>query len=204
MTQPGLSVEATHEDEVTLLRVIGELDLATASPMSAALSTVSCPPGERLSVDLSRLNFMDATGLRLLIAADHRLRADGKEGLAVRGASGMVLRMFEVSGLTSLLEGEAGPAGSGFPASATPARDLAIACRQAGWSVADLFVAYFGLGGTADFAQLTAHLRGDSDGLDRHQRDVAVHAVNERLIELARGDRLLPYEADQRCSPGTA
>jgi hypothetical protein len=29
--------------------------------------------------------------------------------------------------------------------------------------------------------------------MDRHRRDIAVHAVNERLIEVGRADSLLSY-----------
>ncbi len=48
---------------------------------------------------------------------------------------------------------------------------LELARRDAGLSVADLFVAYFALGGAADRGQLVAYLNGDAEALDRHQRD---------------------------------
>jgi hypothetical protein len=56
--------------------------------------------------------------------------------------------------------------------------------RAARLSVTDLFVAYFGLGGTAKLGELRAFLAGMDDVLDGHQQDVAAHAVDERLVEL--------------------
>ena len=68
-----------------------------------------------------------------------------------------------------------------------------LARRDAGLSVAELFVAYFALGGAADHGQLAAYLNGDAEALDRHQRDIAVHALNERLGDVGRTDQLLSY-----------
>ena len=70
---------------------------------------------------------------------------------------------------------------------------LELARRDAGLSVADLFVAYFALGGAADHGELVAYLNGDAEALDRHQRDIAVHAVNERLGDVGRTEQLLSY-----------
>ena len=68
--------------------------------------------------------------------------------------------------------------------------------RDAGLSVVGLHVAYLALGGTAQCAELGAYLKGAGAGaMDRHQRDIAVHAVNERLIEVGRADSLLSYAA---------
>jgi hypothetical protein len=76
-------------------------------------------------------------------------------------------------------------------------RELEIGRQHADLSLKDLFVAYFALGGTADFAGMVAHLGGIAKVLDVHQRDVAAHALNERLADLGCTEHLLPYAADQ-------
>ena len=43
----------------------------------------------------------------------------------------------------------------------------------------------FALGGTADFAGMVVHLGGSAEVLGAHQRDVAAHALNEGLADLA-------------------
>jgi anti-sigma B factor antagonist len=172
--------------------VAGELDSATAGLMGDGLSLASVMPCDRLVVDVSRLVFMDAAGVRVLVAAHERLVAAGGNGLVVRGASGIVRRVLELTGLMVLLD-DRGPVGSSSGVAAEGGGELELARRAAGLSVGDLFVAYFALGGAADRGQLVAYLNGDAEALDRHQRDIAVHAVNERLGEVGRTDQLLSY-----------
>jgi anti-sigma B factor antagonist len=173
--------------------VAGELDNATAELMGDGLSLASVKPADRLVVDVSRLVFMDAAGVRVLLAAHERLVAAGGGGLVIRGASGIVRRVLELTGLTVLLD-DRGPVGSSRGVAAEGGRGaLELARRAAGLSVGDLFVEYFALGGAADRGQLVAYLNGDAEALDRHQRDIAVHAVNERLGDVGRTDHLLSY-----------
>jgi hypothetical protein len=102
-----------------------------------------------------------------------------------------VRRVLELTGLLVLLD-DRGPVDSSTGVAAEGGRGaLELARRAAGLSVGDLFVAYFALGGAADRGQLAAYLDGDAEALDRHQRDIAVHAVNERLGDGGRTDQLL-------------
>ena len=173
--------------------VVGELDTATAGLLDDALWMASVMPGERLVVDVSRLTFIDAAGLRVVAAARQRLVAAGRGGLMIRGASGIVRRVFELAGLAVLLHDREPVGSSGGVAADGERWALEVARRRAGLSVADLYVAYFALGGTADLGRLVACLNGDGEALDRHQRDIAVHAVNERLGDVGRTDQLLSY-----------
>ncbi len=98
------SARIAEDEGRTVLWADGELDFSVAARMRKALSSVRAVPGQRLTVDASSLGFIDACGTRLLIVADERLRGAGGAGLVVRGASGVVGRMFEVMRVTSLLE----------------------------------------------------------------------------------------------------
>src|SRR5215207_1881894 len=91
-------------DGVGVVRVAGELDTATAGLLEDGLSLASVMPGDRVVVDFSRLTFMDAAGLRAVVAAHERRVAAGTGGLVIRGASGIVRRVFELTGLTVLLD----------------------------------------------------------------------------------------------------
>jgi hypothetical protein len=133
-----------------------------------------------------------------LIEADERLRDAGRPGLVVRGAYGSVRQIFEILRVTSLLEvpDPAPPAApAGRPA---PAERLDRSLRDARMSVTDLYVAYFALGGTAELAEVAAYLAGDAEALDVHQRELAVQAVNERLLDLGHPDRLLSFHPGER------
>lgn len=102
----GLSFRAELVDEgrATVLRVAGELDIATRAQMDDALARACGEADGRLTVDLSGLRFIDASGLDLLAAAHNRLLGDGRGGLVVQGASGIVRRVFEITQLASLLD----------------------------------------------------------------------------------------------------
>jgi anti-anti-sigma factor len=192
------SLRVLHEiGGVTVLFLGGEADITTAAQLSVACTTGCSLAEDGLVVDVSALAFLDVAGLRELIRAHRWLLERGRAGVAVRGASGAVRRIFELTGCTSLL-GDSPAATQRNSASPRGAsgQDLETGRQHAGLSLRDLFVAYFALGGTADFAEVTAHLSGSAAVLDLHQRDVAAHALNERLAGLGRTEYLLSYAAD--------
>ena len=55
-----------------------------------------------------------------------------------------------------------------------------------------LYIRYVGLGGVASSAQLRAHMASGGP-LSMMEHDVAVHAINERFLELHDSERL-PYQ----------
>ena len=68
---------------------------------------------------------------------------------------------------------------------------LQAAWRHADLSLDQLWMRYFALGGAADPVDLDAHLAGIVP-LPHHERDLLVHAINERLEEVIAQHRL-PY-----------
>jgi anti-sigma B factor antagonist len=198
----GFSVRTCVIDGAMVVWVAGELDLGTAPRLGDVLSRVCSTPVDRVLVDVSRLRFLGVAGLHMLVTEHNRLLSAGRNGLVVRGASGTTRRAFQITGLAWLL-GDPEPT---EPTSAVAFRgwqhshghDLEVGRRQAGLSVKDLFVCYFALGGTADLGQFHAYLSGSDDVLDSHQQDVAVHAVNELLIDLGQLERLLAYLSDKQ------
>lgn len=77
--------------------VEGELDLAVAERMQAALNEVL--GAELVLVNLERCEFLDSTGIALLVRA-HERAAEAGGRLAVVGAANQVERVLAVSGLT--------------------------------------------------------------------------------------------------------
>ena len=198
MQTAELRFRIAEVDGVTVLLVAGDLDMTATAQMSDALTAGCSLAGDRLAVDISDLRFIDVAGLRVLLTAHNRLLGEGRAGIAVRGASGIVRRVFEFTGCTSLLDDSPPVAGQGqWPLRVSGSgRELENGRQHAGLSLKNLFVAYFALGGTADFAGMVAHLGGSAEVLDAHQRDVAAQAVNERLADLGCTEHLLSYAAD--------
>jgi len=82
----------------TVVRVRGEIDLATAPKLRECLAGLA---GD-LVVDLSDVSFVDSQAIGLLLAEHHRREKIG-DCLIVCGASAMAMRTFEVTGAVKLL-----------------------------------------------------------------------------------------------------
>jgi anti-sigma B factor antagonist len=101
--RPGeLTVSSRRDGDVHTIALAGELDVATAERVEQELRRVEATDARSIVVDLSALAFMDSTGIRILVGADARSRADS-ERLALRRGPSAVQRVIELSGLTDLL-----------------------------------------------------------------------------------------------------
>lgn len=79
----------------------GELDLATASQLDAALTEVEAT-ADRIELDLAALTFMDSSGINLLIRHARRVEGAGP-ALAIVPPPPRVARVLEVAGVIDLL-----------------------------------------------------------------------------------------------------
>src|SRR3954454_10408652 len=102
MISPFEVTIAEHGDTVHVM-LHGELDISTAGPLEDNLRRVEADAPALLVIDLSRLEFMDSTGLRLLISADQRAREAGRRVVLVRGTD-IVQRVLRLTGLDERLE----------------------------------------------------------------------------------------------------
>lgn len=92
----GFDVTVGSQADVTVVSLTGELDIATADRLTKALDGLSVKPGGRLAVDLSAVEFMDSTGLRLLITANRRA-GENDYGFAVVVGDSPARRVFELT-----------------------------------------------------------------------------------------------------------
>jgi anti-sigma B factor antagonist len=97
-----LAVERSRVDGCELLDVEGELDIATAPRMIAALNEAFADMALPLVVDLSRVDFLDSTGLALLMNAHRRLLRGG-HGFAIVCPGGPISRVFEIADMVETL-----------------------------------------------------------------------------------------------------
>jgi anti-sigma B factor antagonist len=98
-----LEVETVEEQGLVKLLLRGELDLSTVSKAEEELRRAeSAEPGV-LVLDLSGLTFLDSTGLRLIVTADHRAREQGRRVAVVKGPD-TVQRVFSITRLDERLE----------------------------------------------------------------------------------------------------
>jgi anti-anti-sigma factor len=97
-----LVVERSRNDGYELLSVGGELDIATAPRMIAALNEALSDMDSPLIVDLSDVVFMDSTGLALLMNARRRVMRRG-QGFAIICPAGPISRVFEIADMVESL-----------------------------------------------------------------------------------------------------
>ena len=97
-----LGIETRAEDEVTVVALSGEFDLAGVERFEIALGRLESGPGAVL-VDLSGLDFMDSSGLRALVMADQRAKQAGRR-LAIVPGPPVVRRVFEITQLDERLD----------------------------------------------------------------------------------------------------
>ena len=97
-----LSMSSEREGDVHSICLFGEFDLATAEAVERELERVEATDTAAIIVDLSGLEFMDSSGVRLMLIANARSRADANRLTLLRGPAA-VQRVLELSGVERLL-----------------------------------------------------------------------------------------------------
>jgi anti-anti-sigma factor len=85
------------------VQLAGELDMAGVDRFERALLGGETLDAGTLVLDLRELTFIDSSGLRALIMADQRVRADGGRLVVVRGPE-RVSRVLEMTGVARHIE----------------------------------------------------------------------------------------------------
>jgi anti-sigma B factor antagonist len=100
--QAPIDVEHVSRDGVELVSVEGEIDIATAPRLLSVLNQSVVDAVNSVVIDLTKVGFMDSTGLALLINA-HRRLSRRQKGFAVVCPPGPMLRVFEVTDMIDML-----------------------------------------------------------------------------------------------------
>jgi len=96
-----LGLRSEREGETHVVELLGELDLAGAPALEEELLRVEATDATAIVIDVRRLEFIDSTGIRLLVMAADRCH-DGARLTLLRGP-GQVHRVFELTGLAARL-----------------------------------------------------------------------------------------------------
>jgi anti-anti-sigma factor len=94
---PQFEVSVERSGTTAIVRLAGELDIATAPALAEVLQSLE-PPCQRIILDVTSLEFIDSTGLRLAVIEHGRANMDGFE-FVITGATGPVLKVLRLTGL---------------------------------------------------------------------------------------------------------
>jgi anti-anti-sigma factor len=98
-----LEVRTEDKNGFVHVALVGELDLSTVAKVQDELRRVEASSPPTMVVDLSKLTFLDSTGLRCLVTADERGREAGRRVVIVRGPE-PVQRVFSITRLEERLD----------------------------------------------------------------------------------------------------
>jgi anti-anti-sigma factor len=99
----AIAVEVHRDAGSALVTVGGELEFGTAASLRTTLSDLVQDEADPVVVDLTALQFIDSSGLSLLVQAKQRFAAQGRR-FELRGPTPRVSRVIEISGLSELFE----------------------------------------------------------------------------------------------------
>jgi len=95
----NLTVDVTVESgDISVVRVAGEIDVATADSVRAAIAATMDHRPTRLVIDMESVSFMDSSGIAVLLEA-----AQQADSVVIRRPSNAVRRVIETTGLSEVL-----------------------------------------------------------------------------------------------------
>lgn len=101
-TRPSFEIQDSVCDGHHTLALSGELDIAEAESLESMITRLCSDGLKGISLDLSRLTFMDSSGLQAVLHAQQLCREHGYDFLVAPG-KGQVLRFFEIAGVIDAL-----------------------------------------------------------------------------------------------------
>lgn len=100
--QSDFRVDVRTEGRTAIVSVSGELDLASSPELEQQLARVWESDPEQLVLDLRELEFMDSTGLSIIVGAHQHLAERGRSLSLVKG-SAQVQRLLDLTGVAERL-----------------------------------------------------------------------------------------------------
>ena len=95
-----MKINKTIENNTTVISLEGRLDTITSPELSWELDSL-LDETKKLIFDLSKLDYISSSGLRVLLSAQKAMKDKGT--MIVKNASETVMEIFEITGLSDIL-----------------------------------------------------------------------------------------------------
>lgn len=99
----NLQVEQVDKDLVHNFKIIGEIDIYTAPKLKEHLAKLDKAEGMEVELDLSEVNYMDSTGLGIFVGFYKEVKANNGK-LVIKGLNQRLYRLFEITGLSEIMD----------------------------------------------------------------------------------------------------
>lgn len=98
-----LGLEVDDRNPYSVLTVKGEVDVYSAPRLRERLVDLVSQGHRKIVVDLDAVDFLDSTGLGVLVGGLKRLRSHGGD-LSLVCTQARILKVFEITGLTTVFK----------------------------------------------------------------------------------------------------
>lgn len=98
----NLSMSLTFDDSLYLIELFGELDIAGAPELERVIARAEETAAVTILIDLSALQFIDSSGIRVLLSA-YKRSCNGTDRLRFLRGSGQVERTLDLCGVKERL-----------------------------------------------------------------------------------------------------
>lgn len=98
----ALAIEITQGSRMTLVHLLGELDLHTAGDLAVAVGAAIDLRPAQVVVELASLEFIDSSGLSVIVQLHNQAEAQDVE-LVLSRPSGMASTLFEITAVDRVL-----------------------------------------------------------------------------------------------------
>jgi anti-sigma B factor antagonist len=96
------STDVTNSGAIWVVRVAGEVDIATAPRLASTFDAVVEAAPSQVLVELENVSFLDSSGIRVLVLAQRRLDEVGAS-FVIDGMSEAVKHVLEIAGVLDSL-----------------------------------------------------------------------------------------------------
>lgn len=99
----ALTIDVSRRDDVTVVSLDGEIDLATQGDLRAVLNDLVVAGDVHLVLDLTGVSFLDSTGIGALIGTRRRVHAF-QGSLTLVCPHETILKIFTITGLEKVFD----------------------------------------------------------------------------------------------------
>lgn len=102
MTLQKFRIDQEQTEEANIVHISGDLDLSAATELRSVLETVVNETDRALILDLGQLNYIDSTGIGIIISVV-KIRDEIQGAFHARHIPTNIMKLFDITGISGFL-----------------------------------------------------------------------------------------------------